>query len=97
MPDVTKPFFIKSDASDFASGAVLRQRNGNGDLHPCTYLSKGFSEAKRNYKIYDKELLGIIRALQEWRHYLLGAPHPVQVLLDHKSLTYYRDTHQLNR
>lgn len=62
MPDVTKPFFIESDASDFASGAVLRQYDRNRDLHPCTYLSKGFSEAKRNYEIYDKELLGIIRA-----------------------------------
>lgn len=97
MPDPLKPFFIESDASDFASGAILRQRDENGDLHPCAYLSKGFNEAERNYEIYDKELLGIIRALQEWRHYLLGAPHPVQVLSDHKNLTYYRDAHRLNR
>lgn len=97
MPDISKPFYVESDASDFASGAVLRQRDTNGDLHPCAYLSKGFSPAERNYEIYDKELLGIIRALQEWRHYLLGAAHPVTVLSDHKNLTYYRQAQRLNR
>ncbi|OJT03227.1 Transposon Tf2-12 polyprotein [Trametes pubescens] len=97
MPDVNKPFYVESDASDFASGAVLHQRDTNGDLHPCAYLSKGFSPAERNYEIYDKELLGIIRALQEWRHYLLGAAHPVTVLSDDKNLTYYRQAQRLNR
>lgn len=45
MPDKNKPFSIESDASKFATGAVLRQRDSNGDLHPCAYLSKSFDEA----------------------------------------------------
>lgn len=76
MPDVSKPFEVESDASKFAVGAVLRQQDCNGDWHPCAYFSKSLDEAERNYEIYDRELLGIIEALGQWRHYLEGAPTP---------------------
>ena len=89
LPDKTKPFTVESDASKFATGAVLRQADANGDMHPCAYLSKSFDAAQRNYEIYDRELLGIVRALEEWRHYLEGSPHPVEVLSDHQNLTYF--------
>jgi len=60
LPDQTRPFQIESDASKYASGAVLMQTDVNGDRHPCAYLSKSFSPAERNYEVYDRELLGII-------------------------------------
>ena len=66
MPDMTKPFVVESDASKYASGAVLRQQDSNGDWHPCTYLSISFSPTEQNYNIYDRELLAIIRALTDW-------------------------------
>lgn len=97
IPDTTKPFVIESDASKWASGAVLRQRDGNGDYHPCAYLSRSFSPTERNYEIYDRELLGIIRSLTEWRHYLKGSPHRITILTDHKNLGYYKDARKLNR
>ena len=97
MPDTTRPFTIETDASKFASGAVLLQEDTNGDWHPCSYLSKSFNEMECNYEIYDRELLAIIRALTEWRHYLMGSIHPVTVRSDHKNLTYFRTTRKLNR
>ena len=97
MPDKTKPFSIESDASKFATGAVLRQADANGDTHPCLYLSQSLDAAQRNYEIYDRELLGIVRALDEWRHYLDGSPHPVEVLSVHKNLTYFCIARKLNR
>ena len=90
MPDSTKPFAIEADTSKFASGAVLRQQDENGDWHPCGYISHSFDATQRNYEIYDRELLAIMRALEAWRHYLLGSPHPVTILSDHKNLTYFR-------
>ena len=89
MPDQTKPFQIECDASKYALGVVLTQNDGNGNRHPCAFISKTFSETERNYEIYDCELLAIIRALEEWRHYIQGLPHTTLILSDHKNLTYY--------
>jgi hypothetical protein len=41
--------------------------------------------------------LAIIQALDEWRHYIQGSPHPTIILSDHKNLTYYREAKKLNR
>ena len=89
MPDQTKPFQIECDTSKYASGAVLTQLDSNGDRHLCVFISKTFSPAKRNYEIYDQELLAIIQALEEWRHYIQGSPHTTIVFSDHKNLTYF--------
>ena len=97
MPDQTRPFQIETDASKYATGAVLTQLDANGDRHPVSFISKTFSPAERNYEIYDRELLAIIRALEEWRHYIQGSPHTTIVLSDHKNLTYYREAKKLNR
>ena len=96
MPDHNKPFQIECDALKYASGAVLTQLDTNGDWHPCAFISKTFSPTERNYEIYDRELLAIIRALEEWRHYIQGSPHTTTVLSDHKNLTYYWDARKLN-
>src|SRR6202789_1534052 len=97
MPDHSRPFQIEADASKYASGAVLTQCDVNGDQHPVAFISKTFSPAERNYEIYDRELLAIIRALEEWRHYIQGSSHQTIVLSDHKNLMYYREAKKLNR
>ena len=79
IPDKNKPFILETDASEVASGAVLRQYDNNGDLKPCGYISRAFSPTEQRYQIYDRELLAIIRALIVWRPYLQGSPHPVRV------------------
>ena len=33
----------------------------------------------------------------DWRHYLIGSPHPVYIRSDHKNLTYFRTAKKLNR
>jgi RNase H-like domain found in reverse transcriptase len=44
MLDHSKPFQIESDASKYASGAVLTQTDINGDRHPVAFLSKTFTD-----------------------------------------------------
>src|SRR6266699_3631339 len=97
MADQTRPFQIECDASKYTSGAVLTQLDGNGDRHPCAFISKTFSPTERNYEIYDRELLSIIRALQEWRCYIQGSRHTTTILSDHKNLTFFRSAQKLNR
>src|ERR1700709_2580866 len=94
-PDPDRQFAIATDASLVASGGILLQTDGNGKYHPCGYLSQSFNPAERNYQIYDRELLAILRALKAWRHYLEGNPHPVIVFTDHKNLLYFRTAQQL--
>ncbi len=65
-------FCAEADASDRAIGAVLSQEQ-DGKWHPVAFLSKSLTVTEQNYKIYDKELLVIMLALDEWRHYLMGA------------------------
>ena len=52
-----------------------------------------------NYEIYDKELLAIVRAFEEWRPELTTTDpkEVVQVLSDHRSLEYFITTKELNR
>ena len=65
--------------------------------HPVTFLLKALSLVEWNYKIHDKEMLAIIRALQEWRHFVEGAEHPCEIWTDHKNLEYFMTAKQLNR
>jgi len=65
--------------------------------HPVAFFSKSLSPVERNYKIHDKEMLAIIRALQEWRHFVEGAKHQFEVWTDHKNLEYFMLAKQLNQ
>src|SRR5882724_2763634 len=53
--------------------------------------------AELNYEIYDKELLAIFEAFQQWHNYLEGSAHVVLVLSNHKNLEYFATTKQLTR
>ena len=96
MLDTTRLFFVMTDASLAATGGILMQKDSNGDLHPCAYHSTTFSPAEQNYDIYDRELLVVIQALKEWRHYLTGTKHPVTVIMDHKNLGYFKQPQNLS-
>jgi hypothetical protein len=61
------------------------------------YFSKRHSPAECNYEIYDKELLVIIRAFEEWRPELEGSQEPVKVVTDHKNLEYFTTSKTLSR
>jgi hypothetical protein len=98
LADETKPFRVEADSSDVATGAVLSQRSGTDDKwHPVAFYSKSLSAVQRNYDIHDKEMLAIIRALEEWRHFLEGAAHQTEIWTDHKNLEYFRTTKKLTR
>ena len=96
--DPELPFIVETDASNFAIGAVLSQRNKDtNELHPICYYSRGLSKSERNYPIYDKELLAVKCALQEWRHYLEGSKHQFTIFTDHKNRTFPRKPELLSQ
>ena len=72
MPDLQKPFRVHTDACQFAVGATLEQKF-QGDYRPVAYFSRKLLPAQRNYHTKEREALGIVLALQEWRCYLQGS------------------------
>ena len=95
--DAAKPVIIETDASDFAIGAVLSQRNEENRLHPVAFHSRKFRPAEINYEIHNKELLAVVDTFKHWRQYCEGATHQVQVYSDHQNLEYFTTTKVLNR
>ncbi len=96
-PNFQKPFFLETDASNFALVAVLSQPDKDGHLHLVAFHSRKFTATEINYEIHDKELLAIVDSFQEWRHFFEGAQHPVTVYIDHNNLEYFMSAKVLNQ
>ena len=77
QPDQTKPFEVEVDASNYAMGAVLMQRDEKNILHLIAFFSKSTDKAQCNYDIYNKELLGLREMLRHWHQYLFQPQHKV--------------------
>lgn len=93
--DRDKTAYVEADSSDYVSSSVFAQIGEDELLHPVAFFSKKLAPAKCNYKIYNKELLAIIRCFEEWRVELEGTELLVQVLTDRKSLEYFMITKKL--
>ena len=65
-PDLTFSCEVMSDASDYAIGAVLGQRQDK-KIHAIYYASKSLDEAQINYTMTEKELLTIVFAFDKFR------------------------------
>jgi hypothetical protein len=90
LPNFQKPFEVVSDASLLGTGAVLMQ-----DEKVIAYTSSKFIPAERNYTTGEQELLGVVKAMQEWRCYLEGADSIL--VTDHNPLTFLQTQPSLSR
>ena len=89
-PDPSRPFVVEVDPSDSGIGGVLSQASADQKMHPCAFYSRRYTPTEANYDIGNRELLAVVEAFREWRHWLEGAEHLVTVWTDHKNLTYVR-------
>jgi len=103
QPNYDKPFILHMDASSYGVGAILSQRGESQTnptkpkFHPIAYYSSTFSPTERNYDIYERELLAVLKALIHWRAHLGWTKYPIQLLTDHANLTYWKQPHKVNR
>lgn len=77
------PFILKTDASNYALGAVLIQGEKDEE-HPIEYASRLLLPAERNYSTTEREALAVVWAVQKFRGYIEGSE--VLVLTDHQPL-----------
>lgn len=82
-PDFSKPFFIQTDSSDTGLGAVLFQEI-EGFEHPIAYASKTLNKCQRKYSVSEKEMLGLIFGIEQFRGYVEGTKFTV--ITDHSAL-----------
>ena len=62
--DLDRKIRVKIDASDFVMERILLMKCEDKKWRPVAYISKLLNEVKRNYEIYDKEVLAIIKCLE---------------------------------
>ncbi len=94
--DPSKPVFLFTDASDFAISGIPHQADSKGDLHLLCFFSWKLTDAEINYDVHDKEMLGVIESLKEFRPWLSGTVISVSVITDHKNLEYFMTSWWLN-
>jgi len=95
IPDLSKPFILTTDASGVGLGAVLSQHTDAGEK-PVAFFSRKLNEHEVKYDIYTQELLAVVSALKEWRHYL-EAPTSFETLIrtDQEALKYLQSQKHL--
>nr|GEY05927.1 uncharacterized protein [Tanacetum cinerariifolium] len=89
LPDVTMPFELHTDASDFAIGGVLMQ-----DGHRIAFESQKLNETKRKYTVQEKEMTTVVHCMRIWRHYLLGSRFVIKT--DNITTSYFQTQKKLS-
>ena len=79
-------FHVHIDASNFAIRAILAQPGEKNMDYPISYASRQLNSAKRNYITTEREGLGMIYAVKNFRHYLLA--NKFTFFVDHQALLY---------
>jgi len=65
VPDRDQEMRVEADASDYVTRGMLSVKGADGKWRPVVFISKSLSPAERNYKIHNKEMLAVIRCLED--------------------------------
>ena len=78
-PDLDKKMRIEVDTLDYTTGGILSMECEDRKQRLVAYLSKLLNEIERNYEIHDKEMLVVIRRLENQRHLLEDAKFKFEI------------------
>jgi len=84
LPDMNRPFTIRTDACDIGISAILLQEDVDGKLKAISFASKTLNKAERNYSTSHKECLAVIYGVRKFRMYIENSPFVVET--DHQAL-----------
>ena len=88
--DMSKPFNVFVDASDYSVGCILTQTSEAGNEQPVAFASSKLTEVQQRWAVIEKEAYAALWALQKFRHWLLLSK--VTLFSDHNPIVYLTDT-----
>ncbi|KAK7088759.1 hypothetical protein V1264_022640 [Littorina saxatilis] len=94
LPDFSRPFTVRSDASSTGIGAALMQPDDDDVLHPVLYASRKLLERETRYSTVERECLALVWAVDKFHRYLFGSHFFVET--DHRPLMYLRQSKTAN-
>ena len=80
---------MEVNALDYTMGDILSMKYEDEKWRLVIFFSKSLNETERNYEIHNKEMLAVIRELENWRYLLESAKYKFKVWIDHKNLEYF--------
>ncbi|KAK3276333.1 hypothetical protein CYMTET_15581 [Cymbomonas tetramitiformis] len=83
--DYDRPLILYTDWSTYGIGAVLGQKDGNGEEYICMAISRSLSKTERQYASFKGEMLAVVWAVRTLRQYLHGVHFTL--VTDHSPLT----------
>ncbi|GBM20371.1 hypothetical protein AVEN_222083-1 [Araneus ventricosus] len=85
-PDISRLFWLYTDASATAIGACLAQRDDVGKELPIAFLSKKLTPTQMKWSTIGREAFCVLEALKKFDTWVFGGK--IQVVSDHNPLTY---------
>ena len=96
IPDLNREIRVEADASNYVTEGVLLVKYKDKRQRPVVFISKLINPTEKNYEIYNKEILVVIKYLEVWRHYLEGTKVQFEIQIDYKNLQYFMSSQKLN-
>ncbi|KAG0864008.1 hypothetical protein G6F15_013166 [Rhizopus arrhizus] len=101
-PDLSKPFCIATDSSDYSTGCCLYQEfevtKPNGEISKIKryigFMSRSLSRSEKRYSVTMRELLGVVYALTQFHKFIWGTRFTLYT--DHKALCYIHSQKNAN-
>ena len=89
LPDPTQPYYVQTDASDYAAAGRIFQKDQEGNELLIACVSRTFAQAEKRYSTFRKEVLSLLYALRTMNFFLAYAERLI-LLIDAKAIIYLR-------
>lgn len=93
-PRKDEPIWVICDASASGVGAVYGQGPTWQECRPAGFMSKKFTAAQHNYRVFEMETIAILEALLKWEDKLVG--NTINVVTDHRALEFFKTQRRLS-
>ena len=93
-PRSGEPIWLICDASASGIGCVYGQGPTWETCRPAGFMSKKFTAAQHNYRVFEMETIAILEGLLKWEDKLIG--NKINIVTDHRALEFFKTQRRLS-